>query len=137
MNIQILQEHINTFTREVVESGFKRDLDDYIKSLPASQNNIVALRDMAEKILSFLDSLYSTDLPHALSVLLPKKKIKPFTEVPHNENLRKLVENTEIAQDQFFTQLTNFLNQLHQQIQQNISEIDNIKLFIAPIYQRN
>ena len=96
MNIQILQEHINTFTREVVDSGFKRDLDDYIKSLPASQNNIVALREIAEKILSFLDYLYTGDLPDALSVLLPKKEIRPFTEVPHNENLRKLFEDKEI-----------------------------------------
>ena len=132
MNIQILQEHINTFTREVVDSGFKRDLDDYIKSLPASQNNIVALREIAEKILSFLDYLYTGDLPDALSVLLPKKEIRPFTEVPHNENLRKLFEDKEIPQDQFFNQLTKFLNQLNNQIQQNISEIDNIRHFVAP-----
>ncbi len=42
MNIEILQEHINAFTREVVDSGFKRDLDDYISSFPAAQKNITA-----------------------------------------------------------------------------------------------
>ena len=61
MNIEVLQDNINTFTHEVVDSGFKRDLDDYQSSLPASQNNIVALREMAGKVQSVLDRLYDSD----------------------------------------------------------------------------
>jgi len=38
MNLEILQDHINTFTREITDSGFKRDIDDYITSLPNVQN---------------------------------------------------------------------------------------------------
>lgn len=132
MNIEILKEHINTFTREVVDSGFKRDLDDYISSLPASQNNIVALRDIAGKVLSALDDIYTGDLPEGLRILLPKKQIRPFTEVPHDAKLRELVENTEIQQPEFFNQLTHFLNQLQKQLNQNINEINNIGQFIAP-----
>jgi hypothetical protein len=132
MNIEILQEHINTFTRDVLDSGFKRDLDDYINSLPTIQNNIVQLRQIAEKVLAVLDYLYTGDLPGALSVLLPKQQIRPFTEVPHNEKLRTLIENTQIQQQEFFNQLAQFLNQLRKQLQQNISEIENIKQFIAP-----
>ena len=52
MNIALLQDYIDAFEREVIDSGFKRDLDDYASSLPASQSNIVALRDIAEKVLS-------------------------------------------------------------------------------------
>lgn len=132
MNIEILQEHIKTFTQDVIDSGFKRDLDDYTSSLPASQNNIVALREIAGKVLTTLEHLYDGDLPDGLSVLLPKKKIRPFTEVPHNENLRTLIENREIQQQVFFNQLSQFLNQLKQQIQQNISELENIRQFIVP-----
>jgi len=132
MNIEILQEHINTFTREVVDSGFKRDLDDYINSLPTAQNNIVALREIAGKVLADLDNIYTGDLPDGLSVLLPKKQIRPFTEEPHNENLKILIKNTEIQQGEFFNQLTQFLNQLKKPLQQNITEIDNIRQFIAP-----
>jgi hypothetical protein len=132
MNMQMLQEHINTFTREVVDSGFKRDLDDYISSLPANQNNIVALREIAQKVLADLDHLYTSDLPEGLGVLLPKKPTRPFTEVPFNENVRKLLNNTEIQQADFFNQLTQILNQLKKQLQQNISEIDNVREFIAP-----
>ena len=132
MNIEILQEHINMFTREVVDSGFKRDLDDYTSSLPAAQNNIMALREIAVKVLSALDQLYTGDLPDGLGVLLPKEQIRPFTEVPHNVNLRKLIENTEIQQQEFFNQLTQFINQLQKQLKQNINEINNIGQFIAP-----
>jgi hypothetical protein len=132
MNIEILQENINTFTREVVDSGFKRDLDDYIASLPSAQNNIVALREIAGKVHAVLDHLYTGDLPNGLSVLLPKKQIRPFTEVPHNENLRTLIENKEIQQQEFFNQLTQFLNKLKKQLQENITEIENIKQFISP-----
>ena len=74
MNIEILYEYISEFKREIVDSGFKRDLDDYIGSLPASENNIVALREIAEKILTVVDSLYSGDLPTQLKVLLPKEE---------------------------------------------------------------
>ena len=132
MNIEILQEHINVFTREVVGSGFKRNLDDYLRSLPASQNNIVALRDIAEKVLSALDRLYAGDLPDSLKILLPKKEIRPFTEAPHDEQLRELVENTEIQQPEFFSQLTRFLNQLKNPLEQNLNEITNIGTFVAP-----
>lgn len=132
MNIEILQEHINTFTREVIDTGFKRDLDDYISSLPAAQNNIVALRDIAGKVLSVLNHLYAGDLPDALNVLLPKDEVRPFTEVTHDEKLKTLVEDTEIQQPEFFSQLTQLLNQLKKQIQQNITEIDNITQFISP-----
>lgn len=132
MNIEILQEHINTFTREVIDTGFKRDIDDYISSLPSAQNNIVALRDIAGKVLIVLDHLYTGDLPDALSVLLPKAGTRPFTEVTHNEKLRTLIENTEIQQPEFFSQLSQILNQLKTQLQANITEIDNINAFIAP-----
>jgi hypothetical protein len=132
MNIEILHDHISTFNLKVVDSGFKRDLDDYSSSLPSSQNNIVALREIAGKILSVLDSFYSSDLPDSLRALLPKKDIRPFLEMPHNITLKDLIENTEIQQQDFFNQLTQFINQLKKQIQQNINEINNINNFIAP-----
>ncbi len=137
MNIKILQDHIETFTREVVDSGFKRDLDDYIASLPNAQNNIITLRDIAGKVLSSLDRLYEGDLPDALRALLPGKGIQSFTDSPHNENLRTLVENIDVVQEEFYNQLNQQLPQLKDQIQKNISKIDTIKEFIAPYLSRD
>jgi len=132
MNIEILQEHIDAFTRDVVNSGFKRDIDDYISSLHAAQNSIVTLRDIAGKVLSALDRLYTGDLPDGLRILLTKRQIRPFTEDRHDETLRKLADDTEIQQPNFFNQLTQILSQLQRQLQQNITEITSIGQFIAP-----
>lgn len=132
MNIEILQEYINDFEREIIESGFKRDLDDFIGSLPASQNNIVALRDIAGEVNTAILNFYSGDLPSELEVLLPKEQIRPFTKTTFDTQLISLIENKEILQPEFFSQLTTILTQLQQRIQQNISEINNIKMFIAP-----
>lgn len=132
MNIETLQEHIIAFKREVLDSGFKRDLDDFVSSLPASQNNILALRDIAAKTLSALDKIYSRDLPVSLRALFPAKNIRPFTEMPHNENLRTLIGNSEMQLTAFFNALTQFLSQLQQQVNQNVSEIKRIEQFIAP-----
>jgi len=132
MNIEVLQEHINTFTREVIESGFKRDLDDYTSSLPAAQSSIVTLRDIAGKVLSALDRFFDGDLPESLRTLLPSNQVSPFTVTPHNETLRALIANTETTQPEFFNQLTLFLDQLKKQIQQNSAAVDNIQSFINP-----
>lgn len=132
MNIEILQDYVDTFTREIVESGFKRDLDDYITSLPNSQNNIVTLREIAEKVLLTLEDLYSGDLPDSLGALLPVESNRPFTEVSHQIALKELVDDTEIQQADFFNKLTQFLNQLKKQIQNNENKINEIKGFIAP-----
>ncbi len=132
MNIEILQECILLFKREVISSGFKRDMDDYVSSLPASQSNIVALRDIAGKVNSVLEDLYSRDLPDAMNSLLPQSNIRPFTETAHNENLKTLIENTEIVQAEFFAQLTQIFNKLQTQIQQDMGEIEKIEQFIVP-----
>jgi len=137
MNIEVLQDHINAFLREVVDSGFKRDLDDYTSSLPASQNNIVVLREIAGKVLLVLTRVYEGDLPESLAHLLPRQEMRPFTEVRHDSTLRELTQNTQITQQEFFNQLSQFLNQLKKQIQQNLTEISKIRDFLSPYVAAN
>ena len=65
MNINTLKDYIDQFNAEIVESGFKRDLQDYVNSLPNNQNNIVVLREVANKILDKLNEIYNSDLPES------------------------------------------------------------------------
>jgi hypothetical protein len=132
MNIEVLQDYINAFTREVTDSGLKRDLDDYASSLPASQNNIVALREIAGNVLSVLDHIYSGDLPDNLGSLLPGDENPPFTAEPYDVTLRTLAEDKKIQQQDLFNQLSQFINKLRKQIQQNENDITKIKDFIRP-----
>lgn len=132
MNIETLQEYINDFNNEIIDSGFKRDLGDYIASLPASQSNIVTLREISNKVLTQITKLYSGDLPNELDKLLPKGQIRPFTEVPFDEKLNDLIKNKEITQQEFFNQLTQTLTEIQNRIQQNITEINKIEEFLNP-----
>jgi hypothetical protein len=131
MNINTLAEIIEVFEIEIIKSGFHRDTQDYINSLANNQNNIVTLRDIAEKTSKKLDEIYSGDLPDLLNKLLVSK-VKPFTNHPHDSELKDLLKDTEIPQANFFQKLNQILSQLNQQIQQNVGEKDKIKAFIEP-----
>ena len=131
MNITTLAEFIELFEVEIVKSGFKRDLNDLVSSIPNQQGNIIGLREIANQLLLKLNDIYNTDLPENLSKLLPLE-VKAFTSRSYNLELKTLIDDTEIQLPTFFAQLNQFINLLNQQIQLNITEIDKIKNFIAP-----
>jgi hypothetical protein len=131
MNITTLAEFIDLFNNTVINSGFKRDIEDYVNSLSNNQNNIVVLREIANKVSAKLEEIYGGDLPDSLKKLFPTK-IKPFTEQPHDENLKDLINNKEIQLVNFFSNLNQILSLLLTQIQNNVTEIEKIKSFIEP-----
>jgi len=131
MNTNTLKDYIDQFNSEIVNSGFKRDLNDYVGSLPNNQNNIVVLREVANSISTKLDEIYNSDLPENLEMLLVEKT-KPFTKKPYNDNFQELISDKEIDQANFFQKLNQLLTQLNNEIQQNITEINRIDKFIEP-----
>ncbi len=135
MNIETLSENIKLFEYEIIESGFHRDVQDYLASLPNNANNIVALREIATKISERLVVIYSGDLPDALTVLFPKSKPRPFTDTSFSDNLIELLKDNKIDQSQFHEQINVILTQLNQVLSANIDEITNIKNFIAPFIE--
>ncbi len=131
MNTNTLSEIIDLFNEEIVETGFQRDIQDYINSLPNNQSNIVAMRDIADKVFERLNRIFSGDLPELLARLYTAK-IKPFTSTEHHSLLNELITDKEIDQANFFQKLTQFLSTLNSQLQQNIKENTRIKTFIEP-----
>jgi hypothetical protein len=131
MNINTLAEIINLFNIEIVKSGFKRDTQDYINSIGSHQNNIITLRDIAEKTLNKLDEIYGNDLPEMLNKLFVDK-IKPFTNEPHDSTFKDLLIDKEIPLPTFFQKLNQILTQLNSQLDQNISEINRLNTFVQP-----
>lgn len=131
MNINTLAEIIDLFNIEIIKSGFKRDTQDYVSSLANHQNNIVTLRDIAEKTSKKLDEIYGNDLPDLLNKLFVTK-VKPFTNHPHDTAFKDLLNDTEIPLPNFFQKITQLLTQLNNQIEQNIKEIDRLNTFIKP-----
>lgn len=131
MNINTLNDYIEQFETVIINSGFKRDIQDYINSFGQIQNNIVALRDIAEKVNSKLSEIYSTDLSDNLEKLLADK-VKAFTETVYNESFQELINDTEIPQANFYQKLNQLLSQLNKEINANITEINKVKQFIEP-----
>lgn len=131
MNINTLNDTIGQFETEIIKSGLKRDLQDYVNSLPNNQSNIVSLREIANKVFNRLDEIYKTDLPDNLAKLLPDQ-IEPFTLSAYNDKLLQIIDDKEIDLANFFQKLNQILSQINNDIQQNIAEIERIKTFIKP-----
>ena len=132
MNLDLMNDYIRYFKREIVESGFKRDIDDYLSSLPSHQENIITLREIATKVLDVLDSIYHSDLPDIFQALLPREDQRPFTEEPHYDTLKEIVEDTQIELPQFFSKLNECLTGLKTQLENNQSALAEIQEFIEP-----
>lgn len=130
MNINTLNDYIEQFETEI-NSGFKRDIQDYINSFGQIQNNIVALRDIASNVYNKLSEIYSTDLSENLEKLLAEK-VKPFTETAYDESFKELINDTEIPQANFYQKLSQLLTQLNNEITANLKEINKVKQFIKP-----
>jgi hypothetical protein len=55
MNIENLIEKINLFDELIIDSGFRRDVNDYIQSIQQSQNrNLVFMKDLSTRIKKLL-----------------------------------------------------------------------------------
>lgn len=132
MNIQTISEYIKLFNTEIIASGFKRDLQDNVTSLPNNQSNINSLRDSANKVFEFLSNLYSSDFLENMNYLFPDKATIPFTESNSFNQLSELLDDKEIAQPKFFQKLHQIFTALNQQIDQNIVKVKIIEKFILP-----
>jgi hypothetical protein len=137
MNIESLADYISEFRIRVIDSGFKRDVQDFLQSLPNNQGNIIALREMAEKLCEGLAKIYTSDLPEALNRLFPTAKPRPFTEKNRLDEVAALASNKTIPQAEFFQKLNEIVQQIQAELQQNEAEIKKIELFISSYVEKD
>lgn len=132
MNLKLLNNYIAEVKREIVDSGFKRDLDDYIKSIPANNGNIVTLRKMAEDIQGYLNGIYSGDVPRYLQSLVPEELGDPFTKVDYLDGLNKLLADPNVKLEDFAAALLGMLQKLSVRVDSDVKSIDSLQQFIKP-----
>lgn len=131
MNIETLNESVLEFRNRVIDSGLKRDVEDYINSLGANQNNILPLRDIASQLREKLNAIHSSDLPDCLEFLFPTE-VKPFTSIGTFDKIEALLTDSKVPQNEFYQKLNQLLSELHSQINSNQKEVDRIATFIEP-----
>lgn len=132
MNIALINSYINEFNREVIDSGFVRDLGDYVESIAANSDNIVALRGMANDIKRYLENVYSGDLSKHLKFLIPEDVGTPFTEGDHLQTFIDLMGDPSIAQEQFHDRLLAALTSLSEEIESNVEAVVALDKFLKP-----
>lgn len=125
MNIESLIDKIELFKDLIIDSGFRRDIQDYIQSIQQGQNqNLVFMKDLSDKVKIKLEEGENYGLDNELNTLL--KESQPFTAFDTLDQLKELNSDPEIAANNFFQKFSVILNQLLQNIDKNKKEIDSI-----------
>lgn len=109
MNIQTLAEKIKVFEKEIVESGFIRDAQAYQTAIsqPDTQNNLVQLKDIANKLADSLKDLQEKDFESEMLILFPKRHT--FVDKDHLETLEEILNDTTITPQDFYSRFSSEL----------------------------
>lgn len=135
MNIQTLLRKAELAEELLINSGFKRDIQEYINSIQNNQqtrSDLIALKNIAQTVVDKLESLYEQELPEALNILLPKEDNKPLTNYDHIEKFKLILDDPKINANTFYSQLQGALNELKNQIEKNLTHINKFKDAIEP-----
>ena len=130
MNIESILDKINSFESLVIDSGLRRDVNDYIQSIQQSQNrNLVFMKDLATGLISRLENIEDNSLDSDLRIIL--KDTSPFTELKTIDELNSLNEDNEIDAPDYFTKFNTILSQLYSAIESNKNELDQVEKLLS------
>jgi hypothetical protein len=138
MNINAIIEKKASFDSRVIDSGFYRDIQEYIKAIevPENSQNLALLKEHAQIVLKQLEDYQQTDLPDDLRFLLPGENQIPFTNPENIKALQELLGNSTIDTQAFHNTLRNILNKIREQISSNQNIINNIYKVLQPYYEK-
>jgi hypothetical protein len=129
---------INNFNEYVIESGFLRDVQEYISTISQPQNsqNIILLKDITDRVLKHLTVIQESDVPDDIKKLLPQEKIKPFHPQAHIQVLSELMSDTQVDTSQYHSRLTKELTDLRSELSGNQSELKKLYDVLFPFYEK-
>ncbi len=126
MNIESILNKIGLFEELVINSGFKRDITDFIQSIQQPQNrNLVFMKGLSEKIQGTFIEFENNSMESELNYVL--RDSESFTDNNTETKLIEIDSNKEIDGPQYFQEFNSILNELKQSIEENETEINEIK----------
>lgn len=126
MNIESLLNKIGLFEKLVIESGFQRDITDFIQAIQQPQNqNLVFMKGLSQKLKDSFIIFENNSLGSELQVVL--KENEPFTSLNSFDELEELDSDSEIGAEQYFQKFNSLLNSLKESIDSNETELDSVK----------
>lgn len=122
MNINSILEKADLFTKLIKDSGFSRNLNDYINFINQNKS-IVSFMDITKKVLDKFEEFENNSLEEELSLIL-KKSPSFLDDKKLIEELNDLYTDTQIDVNTYFSKLQNILNRLKTSLDKNIGEVD-------------
>lgn len=125
MNIESLINKIELFEDLVIESGFQRDIQEYINSIAQVQNrNLVFMKDLSEKVAQSFMNFQNNSLNRELEIVL--KKDEPFTSINVMNEIEELNSDSEINGNQYFAKFNGLLAKIKNSITSNEKELKEL-----------
>lgn len=136
MNIQSILAKIELFEDLVITSGFKRDLEDFIKAIEKVQNrNLIFMTSLSEQIKNKLSEFANHGLGAELEIVL--RSGMPFTEAGTLTQLEYLDINAEMESSEYYNELSTILRALLTGIKNNQNDIAESKVVLQAYVQRD
>lgn len=138
MNINSMIMKIDAFNEYIVESGFIRDIQEFIKTISQAQNsqNIVLLKDITDRVIGQLIVIQASDVPDYIDLLITKEDTETLKLPEHIQALTDLINDTQVDTADYYARLTNSLNSLVSQISVIQEELDSLHDVLFPFYEK-
>lgn len=125
MNVESILDKIQLFEELVIDSGFRRDVEDFIQSIQQAQNqNLVFMKGISQRIQMSFMGFEKNSLDSELKTIL--RDNEPFTSENTVDELRELDAHQEIDAPAYFQKFNNILSNLVAGIRRNQSELSGV-----------
>lgn len=137
MNIESILSKIKLFEELVIDSGLKRDLQDYTDAIAQSQNrNLIFMKDISEKVKKYFLAIENNSLASELNHIL--KDSEPFTSLDIINQIDKINNDPVLTAEEYFQEFYALLEKLNSRIGENLNEIKIAeKIFIKYVSSDN
>jgi len=132
MNVFTLKECVQTYKKEVINSGLQRDLQDYVTTIAQSAGNSEILRNIGTKIEKTLKRFQDDGVAAEIEKLLPTQIQSSIFVLSELTRIEALNNDPQLQIQQYHQQITNIINELNTKCQNTTKAINKIEEFIQP-----
>lgn len=136
MTVRKIIELVDFIKLTIGPSQYSGILQDQIVTIQNNTNNLVLLKEIADKAISDFEKLKEKEIPELLDKVLVEK-VKPFTQENYFQQLLNLKEANYPDPGSQYNTLNNILTQIQARVNQNIAELDKIKATVEPFLTKD
>jgi hypothetical protein len=136
MTVRKIIELIDFVKSIIGKENYSTLLQDCIVTIQNNTNNLVLLKELTEKAINDYESLKENEVEEYLDKILVDK-VKSFMKDGFDLQLQKLKESNFPDPGSQYSTLNDILTNLQARVNQNIEELDKIKLIVRPFLSKD